>query len=102
MGKNQTPTMSSLKKLVQSTCTPDTPCQLVEVEGLKELIQYIRKAQHRQVAILDILKHLKTYVKSPYPKPILAGLKVIEMLMIQIGKEEEKSNVKEEAAPAED
>merc|ERR1711865_490056 len=87
MGKNQTPTMSSLKKLVQSTCTPDTPCQLVDVEGLKELIQYIRKAQHRQVAILDILKHLKPYVKSPYPKPILAGLKVIEMLMIQIGKD---------------
>merc|ERR1740117_608526 len=79
--------MSSLKKLVQSTCTPDTPCQLVDVEGLKELIQYIRKAQHRQVAILDILKHLKPYVKSPYPKPILAGLKVIEMLMIQIGKD---------------
>jgi len=77
----------SLKKLVQSTCTPDTPCQLVDVEGLKELIQYIRKAQHKQVAILDILKHLKPYVKSPYPKPILAGLKVIEMLMIQIGKE---------------
>jgi hypothetical protein len=79
--------MSSLKKLVQSTCTPDTPCQLVEVEGLKELIQYIRKARHRQTAILDILKHLKPYVKSPYPKPILAGLKVIEMLMIQIGKD---------------
>lgn len=78
--------MSSLKKLVEKTCTPDTPCQLVEVEGLKELIGYIRKASDQKVAILDILKHLKPYVKSDYPKPILAGLKVIEMLMIQIGK----------------
>eukprot|EP00656_Telonema_subtile_P051494 TRINITY_DN6939_c0_g1_i4.p1 TRINITY_DN6939_c0_g1~~TRINITY_DN6939_c0_g1_i4.p1 ORF type:complete len:443 (+),score=165.31 TRINITY_DN6939_c0_g1_i4:67-1395(+) len=78
--------LSSLKKLVEQTCTPNTPCQLVEVEGLKELIQYIRKANNKRVAILDILKHLKPYVKSDYPKPILAGLKVIEMLMIQIGK----------------
>merc|ERR1711907_610301 len=78
--------MSSLKKLVERTCTPDTPCQLVEVEGLKELIQYIRKASGKEAAILSVLKELKPYIKSDFPKPILAGLKVIEMLMIQIGK----------------
>merc|ERR1711934_250203 len=79
--------MSSVKKMVEYTCTPDTPCQLVEVEGLKELIQFIRKASKKEAAILSVLKELKPYIKSDFPKPILAGLKVIEMLMIQIGKE---------------
>ena len=37
-----------VKKMVEYTCTPDTPCQLVEVEGLKELIQFIRKASKKE------------------------------------------------------
>jgi len=75
----------SLQALVDKTCAPSTPCQLIDVVCLEELIDYINKASPPKAAVETILKHLMPHIKSNEPKPVLAALKVMEMLMVQIG-----------------
>lgn len=60
----------------------ENPMQLVNDSGIDELLEISRMgADGGEANCLKILAELKPYVKHENPKPVLAGLKVLEEMM---------------------
>jgi len=84
-------TCGYMESLIAAAANPATPCQLIDAKTYKQLAKTILAVEgdDRKQLVVWALGHgntgIKQYVKSSKAKEVLAGLKLCELLMAQVG-----------------
>jgi len=84
-------TASYMESLVDAATNPAQPCQLIDATTYKQIVKTILAVSggDQKQLVMWTLGHgntgIKKYVKSSKAKEILAGLKLCELLMVQVG-----------------